>query len=214
MSHSLDFYFRRRWVGQISLTETTWEEGASFHCAMRRQASSLRYNADRILSAWLGGSVYIPGIISIHCIVVTGDRKVVETRRPAGTMYSPGRWSISFEEQVTTADLQSETHDATAAALRGFTEEFGLSADGCRIRIVSVIVEFPIINPVLVAVIETDENSGNFQRAFENIRDEDGTEIDEIGFADASPDLLQSEIERSILPNCCHSSPMFSRELG
>ena len=97
-----------------------------------------------------------------------------------------------FEEQVTTADLHSETHDAaTAAALRGFTEEFGLPADGCRIRIVSVIVEFPIINPVLVAVIETDENSDNFQRAFENIQDGDGTKIHKISFADASPDLLQ-----------------------
>ena len=182
---------------QVALAETTWEESASFHCAMRRQESSLQYNADRILSGWLAGEAYMPGIVSIHGIVVTQDGKVVETRRPAGTLYSPGLWSISFEEQITTADLRSETHDAaTAATLRGFTEEFGLPNDRCRVRIISAIVELPIVNPVLVAVVEADENSDDFQRAFEDLKNQAKTEIDDISFIDASADLLQMETER------------------
>jgi hypothetical protein len=200
---------------QVSLTETTWEEGASFQCAMRRQASSLSCNADRILSAWLGGAAYFPGVISIHCIIVTRDRKVVETRRGAGTLY-PGRWSISFEEQVTTTDFKSEIHDAaTAAALRGFTEEFGLSAGECRIRIISAIVEFPIVNPVLVALIETGQTADSFRRAFENSQDADAAEIDEISFVSPLPHLLKSEIERADLhPTAAIRALMLSRLLG
>lgn len=92
---------------RVSLTQTTWEEGASFHCAMRRQVGHVRENADRILGAWISESAYFPGITSVHCIIVTRDGKVVKTRRAANSFYAPNCWSISFEEQITHADFQS-----------------------------------------------------------------------------------------------------------
>jgi hypothetical protein len=201
---------------RITLAETTWEEGASFHIAMRRQASHPWENADRILSAWLTEAVSIPGVVSIHCIVITRDRKVVETLRPAESLYAPGLWSMSFEEQVTTADLQPENHDAaTAAGLRGFAEEFGLSADSCHITIISAGIEFPIVNAVLFAIIEANKTSEDFRRAFDRLKEENDTEIDAINFFDATPIHLRSAIDRADLhPTSAIRALILSRQLG
>ena len=180
----------------VTVARTTWEESASFHCAMVRQAPLLRKNADRILSAWLGGTANFPGIVSVHCIVLTGDGKIVTAQRGTNTLYSAGRWSISFEEQITTVDFESLDHDpATAAALRGFGEEFGLSPDSCRAQVVSAVVEFPITNFSLLVVIETDKMSHDFRRDI-SAADNASQEIAEVGFIDATPDQLLAEIER------------------
>lgn len=177
-----------------SLMETTWEEGASFHHAMSRRPDRLRENADRILGAWFQDAVAFPGILSVHCVVVTGDRKVVATRRPAGTVYSAGCWSVSFEEQVTDADWQAAGRDpVSAAALRGFAEEFALATDFCTIRIVSAIVEFPIVNPVFVAVITTQERSETLAGHIAGCR---SSEVDDIRFLEESPDALRAETQR------------------
>jgi hypothetical protein len=191
--------WRRNDTGlRVYLAQTTWEQGASFHCAMSRASPYLRENADRILSAWLSRAAYIPGLASIHCIVVTRDGKVVETRRASVAAYAAGCWSISFEEQMTAVDFQSGSHDAaTAAALRGFAEEFNLPADTCHVSIVSAVVEFPILNPVLIAVIRTGELSEDIRRAVESTPEEDRKEIDRIQFFDMANGRLQSELERT-----------------
>jgi hypothetical protein len=166
---------------------------------MIRQAPLLRENADKILSAWLRGTANFPGIVSVHCIVLTSDRKIVTAQRGTNTLYSAGRWSISFEEQITTVDFESLTHDpVTAAALRGFSEEFGLSSDSCRAKVVSAVIEFPITNFSLLVAIETDKMSQAF-RHDTSTADSASQEIAEVGFIDTTPDKLLAEIERSDL---------------
>jgi HEAT repeat protein len=195
----------------VTAARTTWEEGASFHCAMLRRAPVLRESADRILSAWLGRTANFPGIASVHCIVLTSDRKIVKAQRGANTLYSAGRWSVSFEEQITTVDFESLTYDpATAAALRGFGEEFHLSPESCRAQVVSAVIEFPITNLSLIVVIETDEISHAFRS---NTRSADiaTQEIAEVDFIDATPDQLLAEIER---PNLHPTSAIRVRVLS
>lgn len=184
----------------VSLAETTWEEGASFHWAMRHDLSRLRENADQILGQWLAGVASMPSIFCIHSIVLTSDRKVVQTKRPADALYAANCWSLSFEEQVTAADLVSPTYDvATAAALRGFAEEFRLPPDGCRTRFVTAAIELPIMNPVLLAVIETRRSSDDFVSAAIGTQGEEQPEITEMAFVDAAPDVLAAEIQRTDL---------------
>ena len=116
-------------------------------------------------------------------------------RRSANTLYSAGRWSVSFEEQITTIDFESLTYDpATAAALRGFGEEFHLSPYSCHAQVVSAVIEFPITNLCLLVVIHTDEISQAF-RAHHSPGDTT-QEIAEVDFIDATPDQLRAEIER------------------
>lgn len=180
---------------------------------MRRQAGHVRENADKTLGAWLRGETGLPAILAIHGIVIMQDRKIVKTLSAARTIYSANRWSFSFEEQVTAADFQIPDHDpVTAAALRGFGEEFMLPADTCRVKVVSAIVEFPILNPGLVVLIETDEPSERFRQP------EDGTisaEFEEIGLIDLSSDALEAEIERPNLhPASAIRLIILSRLLG
>jgi hypothetical protein len=199
-----------------TIAETTWEEGASFHSAMSRQGASLRQIADRILSAWLKGTVDLPGILSVHCIVLTRDQKVVATRRASGSFYSANLWSVSFEEQVTSSDFETSDRDAViAAAKRGFSEELGLSAEGCRVHVVSSILELPILSPALVAIIETDETSEGFKHAWEAAGNSYDAEIAEFNFVDATAVSLQSEIRRADLhPTSAIRMQMLSRRLA
>ncbi len=179
---------------QASLTETTWEDGSSFHHAMARHPDHLRENADRILGAWFQGSVTFPGILSVHCIVVTRDLKVVMTRRAAGTIYSAGSWSVSFEEQLTSADwLPGDRDPVSAAAVRGFAEEFRISSDDCTVSVVSAVVEFPIVNSVLIAVVTTMKESEELAR---QVAARPNSEIDGIRFIEARPDVLSAETIR------------------
>jgi hypothetical protein len=118
----------------------------------------------------------------------------VKAQRSGDSLYAAGRWSVSFEEQLTSSDFQCATSDpVTAAALRGFNEEFGLSADDCRVRIVSAAVEFPIVNPMLIAVIAANYASADFEKGRQ------AKEIDDISFIDISADELSLEAEQSDL---------------
>lgn len=183
----------------IAVARTTWEEGASFHRAMSRQAPLLRENADRILSAWLSGANSFPGILCAHCIVLTGDHKIVNARRGQGTVYAGGRWSTSFEEQLTSIDFESQGQDpVTAAALRGYEEEFGLSSYGCRASVVSAVVEFPITNLAMLVVVETDESSEAIQHAVSAADRADG-EIAEVAFIGMSREHILATMQRSDL---------------
>ena len=180
----------------ISLAPTTWEESASFHCAMIRMQPVLRSNADRIISSWLRGQTAFPGIICVHSIVVTGDNKVVKARRGSNTIYASGRWSVSFEEQLTTTDLESTAYDAvTSAALRGFREEFQLPSNTCRVRVVSAIMEFPITNLSILVAIEAEAASDAFSRALAAAQGPN-RELTDVEFIDIIDNELLAEIQR------------------
>lgn len=183
----------------VAMAQTTWEDGRSFHNAMTRAATAQRRNTDKIVNAWLAGRANFPGIACVHCIVVTSDGKVVKAKRSANTAYAAGLWSISFEEQITSVDFESARQDAaTTAASRGFGEEFHLPADGCRMRVLSAIVELPIINMSLVVLAETDQPSEAFQHAAASANAPD-QELTQIDFVDALPGQLLPEMERADL---------------
>jgi hypothetical protein len=182
----------------ISVSETTWEEGASFHRAMRRPAPGIREYIDLALEEWISGNSQLPGIACAHCVVITRDRKVVQTRRTRNTPYSAGRWSVSFEEQITASDFESDADDpVTAAARRGFAQELQLPAESIRIQILSAVMEMPIMNTDIVVLMETDHTSEAIGEASRSLSI--NPEIDKVGFIGATPDRLRGEASRTDL---------------
>lgn len=96
----------------------------------------------------------MPGIAVVHCLLVTADRKVVLAQRPPNTPHAPGRWSASYEEQITGSDFSHTSIDAaSAAAVRGLREEFAVEASAADTTIVSVLMEMPILNPAIVVIV-------------------------------------------------------------
>lgn len=70
--------------------------------------------------------------------------------------YAPGRWSSTFEEQLTDADMTSD-EAFTAAAIRGFREELGGDSSSVDVSYLGAIMEMPILNPSIVMVLTTSD---------------------------------------------------------
>jgi hypothetical protein len=64
---------------------------------------------------------------------------------------------------------------------------------------ISVLIELPIINPIVVAVIETPATSETIRRKVDAGRDEHEAEIEEVTFVDLIPDQLAAEMRRNDL---------------
>ncbi|WP_232794397.1 HEAT repeat domain-containing protein [Pseudofrankia saprophytica] len=181
-------------VTEVSVAATTWEQGAAFHRALRRAHPRLREYQDRMIEGWLRGAVQLPGIACMHCIVVSSDDEVLMARRGRGTPYAPGRWSASFEEQLTGDDFApGRENPAVHAARRGFVEELGLPADQVDISVPTAVIEMPIMNVSLVAVLRAPWSSIEILEAGR------GQELDELRFVSTEPAALLAEAARSDL---------------
>ncbi|MEU8402717.1 NACHT domain-containing protein [Nonomuraea sp. NPDC048892] len=139
---------------RIEVTGSTWEEGVSFHRMLRRRAAEGLGFLDPLVERYLNGTGALPGIAVVHGILITSDGKVVLAQRPPRSAHAPGRWSVSYEEQITTSDFEDESTDAaTAAALRGLREEFGITATREQTKVVGALMEMPILNPAVVVIV-------------------------------------------------------------
>jgi hypothetical protein len=179
----------------VRVTEDTWENGASFHQAMRRKAREQWGRTDRLLEQWLSLGSYLPNIAVVHCVILTKDRKIVLARRSKDAFYASNQWSASFEEQITKSDLHSSNGDpVSAAAIRGFQEEFGVAA-GLSVRLISAIIEMPILNPGLVAVLESQETFAEIRQIWSDHRSRTSQpEISELEGLDATSERLRAVI--------------------
>jgi hypothetical protein len=182
----------------VRVTEDTWENGASFHRAMRRKAREQWGRTNRLLEQWLSLGSYLPNIAVVHCTILTKDGKIVLARRSKDAFYASNQWSASFEEQITTSDLHSSSgNPVSAAAIRGFQEEFGVAAgeSDCTVRLLSTIIEMPILNPGLVVVIESQETLAEIQQIWSDRRSRASQpEVTELEGLDATTERLQAVI--------------------
>lgn len=180
----------------IELAESRWSDGASFHRALRRLGDDAAGYRDGALSDLLASRGHLPGVASVHAIVITRDRMVLQSRRAADSAYAPGTWSASFEEQLTRADVVSTVDGVfETAARRGFREEFGLPGTGGRVRTLAVIVEPELLNQCVVVLFETAETAGEVRSAV-HAGDE---EIDGVRFVAADPAVPRTEADRADL---------------
>jgi len=137
----------------VALAETTWREAAAFHRALRRLEVDAPEKLDGLLGAWFDHRP-LPGVASVHVIVITSDRQVVLAQRGEATIYAARRWSASFEEQISDSDFLTEPDDVfAAAARRGFGEELGDATAIVNVEHLGAIMEMPLLNPSIVSVV-------------------------------------------------------------
>jgi hypothetical protein len=181
---------------RLRLVRASWTEGAAFHRALLRRGFGSTQDQDRLLAGIVDGSVEVPGVASVHCIVVTADGQVLCSRRPDAALYSPGRWSVSFEEQLTAVDFVDGVDPVRAAALRGLAEELGVGSFLASVDIHATLLEMPILNQCVLAIIRSAATAADIRTAW---RENTSDEANAIEFIAATAETLQTEAQRSDL---------------
>lgn len=94
------------------------------------------------------GTSLIPAPISIQCVVITEDQRILLVQRSLAVAFYPNHWSASFEETMNAPELanqrvQKGDADFFAGAIRGLDEEFAIAEDAVEdIKVLSLNVEY------------------------------------------------------------------------
>lgn len=94
------------------------------------------------------GTSLIPAPISIQCIVITADQRILLVQRSHSVAFYPNHWSASFEETMNAPGrinqhVQKGDADFFAGAIRGLDEEFAIAEDMVEdIKALSLNVEY------------------------------------------------------------------------
>ncbi|HJT55425.1 MAG TPA: helix-turn-helix transcriptional regulator, partial [Ktedonobacteraceae bacterium] len=95
------------------------------------------------------GTSLIPAPISIQCVVITEDQRIMLVQRSLSVAFYPNHWSASFEGTMKAPGLvkgqqiQKGDTDFFAGALRGLDEEFAISEDAVEdMKALSLNVEY------------------------------------------------------------------------
>jgi len=154
----------------VLLTPSSWTEGAGFLKAMpRAEEAAALGEAEPGLAAWLRrrrieaghGWSMLPGLAVVHAVALLPDGRLLVGRRSANVGFVAGAWSASYEEQLTTVDMEASDPFA-AAARRGLVEEFGLApalAAGARVEHLAPILEEDTCNLAIVCLVRLPEGA-------------------------------------------------------
>ena len=140
----------------VTLAPTTWASAKKFHTLVQHDPAWASKLPD---GTWLTplpfGDRLLPGIAVVHAIIMTSDDKVIAARRSAQVGYAPERWSLSFEEQVNGSDVGRKEDAFTAAARRGFTEEFGCELPAQHVALLTTVMQIDLLNLGIVALLRS-----------------------------------------------------------
>lgn len=146
-------------VLSLSLAPSSWRLGKSFHNALRDQPTRFLSDGGRWLVPIPLEDAQLPGLAVVHVLVLTSDGQVLLAQRARTLGYAPLHWSVSFEEQVTEADLREPNRVFHIAAQRGLFEEFGILADLSRVHLLSALLEMENLNLAAVMLIDAVETA-------------------------------------------------------
>jgi hypothetical protein len=138
----------------VTLAPTTWTSSVKFHAALQRDPAWASKLPDGrwIMPVPFGGQL-LPGIAVVHAIVMTSDGQVIAARRNAKMRYAPEHWSVSFEEQLNEKDFGRSQDPFTAAAQRGFHEEFGAEVTTGEVVPLATLMEVGLVNLGVVMLV-------------------------------------------------------------
>ncbi len=165
---------------EIALTPTTWTSARRFQTALERDPAWASKLPD---GKWIMplpfGDVLLPGIAVVHAIIVTSDRRVIAAQRSEKTSYSPLHWSVSFEEQLNEKDIRDEQGAFTAAARRGFHEEFGAEIAACNVMPLTAIMQIDLLNLGIVVLLRPSMTAEDVRDSWRSVA-RDGWEASEV----------------------------------
>lgn len=133
---------------------TTWTSGHGFHVALQQDLAFASKLPDGRWSKPIPfGDQLLPGIAVAHAIILTADRHVIAAKRSRTTSYAPLHWSISFEEQLNENDFGCDQDAFTAAARRGFHEEFGAEVPAADVIPLASVMQVDLLNLGIVMLV-------------------------------------------------------------
>ena len=105
------------------------------------------------------GTSLIPAPISIQCVVLTEDQRLLLVQRSLSVAFYPNHWSASFEETMNAPGLankhvQKGDADFFVGAIRGLDEEFAISEEAVMdIKVLSLNVEYLTLSVDVLTLI-------------------------------------------------------------
>jgi hypothetical protein len=143
-------------VLSVALAPTSWTSASMFHDALQRDPAWASKQSD---GRWLRpvpfGDQMLPGMAVVHAIIATSDGKVIAAQRSDEVNYSPGHWSVSFEEQLNEKDFGRNEDPFVAATQRGFHEEFGAEIAPGEVVPLAVLLQIDVLNLGVVMLVRT-----------------------------------------------------------
>lgn len=108
------------------------------------------------------GTSLIPAPISIQCIVITADNRLILMQRSLSVAFYPNHWSASFEETMNAPSKGTEGNpvqkgetDFFSGAIRGLEEEFALTGEAIEdIKVLSLNVEYLTLSVDVITLIK------------------------------------------------------------
>lgn len=153
----------------VTLAPATWTSGRKFHAALQRDPSWASKLPD---GSWMRpvpfADTRLPGIAVVHAIIVTSDDQVIAAQRSSKVTYAPLHWSVSFEEQLNQDDMGLDEDAFTAAARRGFNEEFGADIPARDVIPLATVLQIDLMNLGLVMLLRspmTEEETSDSWRS-------------------------------------------------
>jgi hypothetical protein len=180
-------------VLNVRLSPTTWQLGRSFHRSVLDEPRTfMRINGRHPVPVPLG-EAQLPGLAVVHCIVLTSDRQILLSQRSNIVAYAPLHWSASYEEQVTTEDLQGSPESVFhRCAQRGFLEEFGIDVPLSQIHLLSMLIQMDNLNLGAVMLIEIRDTLDEVRKRWlTDPRPSHAWEAHALAGLEADPDLLR-----------------------
>lgn len=177
----------------VRLTPTTWTLGKSFHNAVLADPKHFSHTAE---GSWIEplplGTAMLPGLAVVHAIVLTSDGKIMVAQRSEKVGYARLHWSVSFEEQINSRDFTHSFDAFTAAAQRGFLEEFGELVPPECIQPLSAVIELNVLNLGVVLLLQPKATAVQLRDLWRaEPRPTHYWEASEVSFLDAQIDVLQ-----------------------
>ena len=125
--------------------------------------ATVRSERDKLIEEVTGdGTINFPSTLCMHAIVITGDRRVLATKRSHKVAYVPDAWSVSVEEQLSPHDLRPGADGAVDRwARRLLFEELALGSEvyfSAGFRLLSVFLETDELNCSVCAILPIDLN--------------------------------------------------------
>ena len=197
----------------IRLAPTTWSRTSRFVAALQRDPALIRHSSD---GAWIEpvplGSIALPTVAAVHCIVLTADDQVLLAQRSSLVHYAPAHWSVSFEEQLNERDFDGDADPFTQAACRGFWEEFGGELTYDRVVPLSAVMQIDLLNVVIVMLLRPDLSAAQIQERWrlgtpdaweaQDLQSLPLAHLDSLGYSDAhqfTPLHATSLLRKSLL---------------
>jgi hypothetical protein len=154
----------------VTLAPTTWTSARRFHTAVQRDpAWASKLPDGRWITPLPFGDRLLPGIAVVHAIIVTSDNEVIAAQRSAETSYAPLHWSVSFEEQLNQKDVGHDEDAFTAAARRGFDEEFGAEIPARNVVPLTTVMQIDLLNLGMIMLLRPPMTAEEIRDSWQSV---------------------------------------------